>query len=366
MNAIQSETGNDDWQQIRPLLDEALGRLNKTDRDALLLRFFEQQSLAQVGASLGGSEDAARKRVNRALEKLREILVRRGVTTTAAALSTVISANAIQVAPAGLAATLTTSSIAIAGTGTTFTFLKIMTATKLKLALSAIIVASAATAFVVQHQTQTKLRAQNESLAQQIAQLQTDNESLSNRLTAVGDSQKLTDEQFNELLRLRGEVGVLRRQTNQLENLHEALANSKLSTQSSEENVSPQEQQRRMVEYKMADAQQSCLGLIMYAGDNHGHFPTNFDQVARYITSTNQFQALSNEFGIVYQGSQTNIADPSATIVIQENQAWQTYDGKWAKVYGFADGHSEVQVKPYNNFASFEQQHTVPPPANGQ
>src|SRR5271170_6102575 len=93
MNAIQSETGNDNWQQIRPLLDEALERLNKTDRDALLLRFFEQQSLAQVGANLGSNEDAARKRVNRALEKLRAILTRNGVTTTAAALSTVISAN---------------------------------------------------------------------------------------------------------------------------------------------------------------------------------------------------------------------------------------------------------------------------------
>src|SRR5471032_728003 len=107
MNAIQSENENDGWKQIRPLLDEALDRLNKTDRDALLLRFFEQQSLAQVGENLGSNEDAARKRINRALEKLRAILTRNGVTTTAAALSTVISANAIQVAPAGLAATLT-------------------------------------------------------------------------------------------------------------------------------------------------------------------------------------------------------------------------------------------------------------------
>ncbi|MGH7952752.1 MAG: RNA polymerase sigma factor [Limisphaerales bacterium] len=182
MNAIQSETENNDWQQIRPLLDEALNRLNKTDRDALLLRFFENQSLAQVGASLGGSEDAARKRVNRALEKLRVILTKRGVTTTAAALSTAISANAIQVAPAGLAATLANASLAVAGTGTTFTLLKIMTATKLKLGISALVVAGAATAIVVQHQTQNKLRAENESLRQQITQLQSDNESLSRRV----------------------------------------------------------------------------------------------------------------------------------------------------------------------------------------
>ena len=216
MNAIQSETENDNWQQIRPLLDEALERLNKTDRDALLLRFFEQQSLAQVGAILGGSEDAARKRVNRALEKLRAILTRNGVTTTAAALSTVISANAIQVAPAGLAATLTNASLAVAGTGTTFTVLKIMTMTKLKLGISALVIAGATTALVVQHQTQTKLREENESLRQQIAQLETDNENFSNRLAAIGDSQKLTDEQFKELLKLRGEVTLLRRDKNVL------------------------------------------------------------------------------------------------------------------------------------------------------
>jgi RNA polymerase sigma factor (sigma-70 family) len=179
MNMIQSETGNDQWEQIRPLLDEALERLNKTDRDALLLRFFENQSLAQVGANLGGSEDAARKRVNRALEKLRAFFARRGVATTATALATVISANAIQIAPAGLAATLTTSSIAVAATGTTLTFLKIMTATKIKLGIGALIVAGATTAFIVQHQAEMKLRGQNESLTRQIAQLQTENENLS-------------------------------------------------------------------------------------------------------------------------------------------------------------------------------------------
>jgi RNA polymerase sigma factor (sigma-70 family) len=216
MNAIQSETENDNWQQIRPLLDEALDRLNKTDRDALLLRFFEQQSLAQVGENLGGSEDAARKRIARALEKLRAILTRNGVTTTAAALSTVISANAIQVAPTGLAATLTNASLAVAGTGTTFTFFKIMTMTKLKLGFSALVVAGATTALVVQHQTQIKLREDNQILrqqaAQQIAQLQNDNETLSNRLATIGDSKQLAADQFDELLKLRGEVGVLRQQ----------------------------------------------------------------------------------------------------------------------------------------------------------
>jgi cell division protein FtsL len=137
----------------------------------------------------------------------------------------VISTNAVQFAPANLAATLTTASIAAAGTGT-FTLLKIMTATKLKLALSVLVVAGATTAFVYQQQTQNKLRADNESLTQQLAQLQNDNQSLSNSLAAAGDSKSLSDEQLNELLKLRGEVALLRQQKNVLPKAVQSETNS--------------------------------------------------------------------------------------------------------------------------------------------
>jgi RNA polymerase sigma factor (sigma-70 family) len=227
-----SETAPEaDWERLRPTLDDAMHELKESDREAILLRYFENRQFAEVGAKLGLNENAARMRVERALEKLRGIFVKRGITT-ATAFASVISANAIQIAPANLAATLTTASIATAGTGT-FTLLKIMTATKLKLALSALVVASVATAFVVQQQIQNKLRLENESLQQQIAQLQTDNANFSNQLANVGDAKKLSDDQFNELLKLRGEVGVLRNQVVESEKLNErdqniihALANS--------------------------------------------------------------------------------------------------------------------------------------------
>src|SRR5208283_3095386 len=120
--------------------------LKETDQEAILLRYFENRQFAEVGAKLGLNENAARMRVERAREKLRGSLTKRGITT-ATALASVISANAIQIAPANLAATVTTASLAAAGTGT-FTFLKIMTATKLKFAIGAIVVAAVATAFV--------------------------------------------------------------------------------------------------------------------------------------------------------------------------------------------------------------------------
>jgi RNA polymerase sigma factor (sigma-70 family) len=366
MNAIQSEPENGDWQQIRPLLDEALQRLNKTDRDALLLRYFEQQNLAQIGASLGGTEDAARKRIERALEKLRAILQGRGVTTTAAALSAAISANAVQVVPAGLAATLTNASLATAGTGATLAILKFMTATQLKLGISALVAAGAATAIVIQHQAQVRLRVENQSLQQQIAQLQNDNEDYSNRLAALNDSKKLSDDQFNELLQLRGEVGMLRRQTNEISGLQAALqrsAQAEEARQSAEDN-SPSNQQRQIAMAKMEDAKNTAADLYMYAMNNQGQFPTNFDQVSAY---TNQFPISgTNDFEIVYQGTRDAITNLGSVIVVQEAQPWQTYDGKWAKVYGFVDGHSELRVSPNGDFSTFEQQHAYQPPPTSQ
>jgi len=89
-----SETAPElDWQKLRPVLDEVMHQLKEADREAILLRYFENRQFAEVGAKLGLNENAARMRVERALEKLRDILTKRGITT-AAALTSVISANA--------------------------------------------------------------------------------------------------------------------------------------------------------------------------------------------------------------------------------------------------------------------------------
>lgn len=95
------------WEQIAPLLDEAMGRLGETDRNAVVLRFFENKTASEVGAALKLTEAAAHKRVNRALEKLRKIFTKRGVTLTAALIAGAVSANSVQAAPVGLAATIT-------------------------------------------------------------------------------------------------------------------------------------------------------------------------------------------------------------------------------------------------------------------
>jgi RNA polymerase sigma factor (sigma-70 family) len=93
-----------DWTQLQPVLDDALGELKERDRAALLLRFFQGKSICEIGASLQLSETAASSCVDRALDRLRGQLARRGVTSTASALGLVLAQQVAAAAPAGLAA----------------------------------------------------------------------------------------------------------------------------------------------------------------------------------------------------------------------------------------------------------------------
>ena len=104
-----------EWTRVESLLEDAMEALEETDRSAILLRYFENKSLREVGQSLGTSDDAAQKRVSRAVERLREFFTKRGVTVGASGLVVIISANAVQAAPVGLTATIATAA-ALAGT----------------------------------------------------------------------------------------------------------------------------------------------------------------------------------------------------------------------------------------------------------
>ncbi|MCX6924123.1 MAG: carboxypeptidase regulatory-like domain-containing protein, partial [Verrucomicrobia bacterium] len=110
-----------DWEQLRPLLDEAMTELSEIDYDAIVLRFYQKQDLRSVGRTLGLSDDAAQKRVSRAVERLRESFAKRGVTIGAGGLVAAISANAVQAAPAGLAATISAAAVLAAATLATTT-----------------------------------------------------------------------------------------------------------------------------------------------------------------------------------------------------------------------------------------------------
>ena len=129
------------WNEISPLLDGAMDKLGQKDHDALVLRFFENKNFAEVGTALDASEDAAKMRVNRALEKLRKFFTKRGVTLSALAIAGAVSANSVQAAPVGLAKTISVVAFAkgAAAGGSTLALvkgaMKIMAWTKAKMVI---------------------------------------------------------------------------------------------------------------------------------------------------------------------------------------------------------------------------------------
>jgi RNA polymerase sigma factor (sigma-70 family) len=126
MNELLSTESDAAWDQIAPQLDAALGELNEPDRDALFLRYFEKKSAREMALALGISDEAAQKRVSRAVERLREFFTKRGITVGASGLATLVSANAVQAAPVGLVLTISTAALA----GTTIATTATATATK--------------------------------------------------------------------------------------------------------------------------------------------------------------------------------------------------------------------------------------------
>jgi RNA polymerase sigma factor (sigma-70 family) len=116
MNGIPSETTDDVWNEIAPQLDAALGNLSDADRDAVLLRYFERKSAREMAGLLGLTEDAAQKRVGRAVERLRGLLAKRGVGVGAGRVAALLSTHAVQAAPLGLVASVSATVSALRGT----------------------------------------------------------------------------------------------------------------------------------------------------------------------------------------------------------------------------------------------------------
>jgi RNA polymerase sigma factor (sigma-70 family) len=220
MNELLSTEPGIAWEHIAPHLDDALGKLDETDRDALFLRYFQRKSLREVGATLGMSDDAAQKRVSRAVERLREFFAKRGVSVGASGLAVVISANAVQAAPAGLAISISTAATL---TGTAASASAVSTATKAlamtslqKALLSTAVLAALATPIVIQQRAKNNLIKENQDLRQQMAlQAKQSDERLGQSRVDQAELDRLRDE-HSELLRLRGEIGRQRAQLEQL------------------------------------------------------------------------------------------------------------------------------------------------------
>jgi RNA polymerase sigma factor (sigma-70 family) len=161
-STLQESATDSTWNQLAPLLDEAMSRLGQKDRDVVILRFFKEKSVREVATVLNITEAAAQRRMLRALEKLHHYFNRRGVSSTTAVIVGVISTHSVQAAPAALAKTVAVVAIAKGTAASTSTLtlikgaLKIMAWTKAKTAVvtvAAVIAATGTTTIVIKSRT---------------------------------------------------------------------------------------------------------------------------------------------------------------------------------------------------------------------
>jgi RNA polymerase sigma factor (sigma-70 family) len=203
-----------DWEAIRPLLDEAMDSLGDEDHTVVLLRYFENKSLREVGQALGTSDDTAQKRASRAVERLREFFAKRNVTIGASGLAAVISANAVEAAPVGLAATI--SSAALAGTAiatsTIIAATETIAMTTIQKSLIAAALALVAGAGIYEAHQVSILQDRVHAQAQNLQQLQQERDDATNDVEVLtGEVAKLRKNP-SEVIKLRGEVGALRQE----------------------------------------------------------------------------------------------------------------------------------------------------------
>ena len=196
--------------------------MSEADRDALLLRYIEKKSAPEMAALLGISEEAAQKRVTRAVDRLRELFSQRKLTIGAGSLVVLISANAVQAVPATYAATITTTALAsTAATTSTVTAAatKTIAMTTLQKSLVTAVLATAVATGAYEARQASQLRGQAATLQQQLApltaqarQLQRERDTASNHLAGMAEEIAINQKNNLELLRLRNEVTMLKRQ----------------------------------------------------------------------------------------------------------------------------------------------------------
>jgi len=199
-------TTSHDWARVRPVLDEALAELGELDRDAILLRYLEGRDFAQVGAKLALSDNAARMRVDRAVDKLRTLLARRGVTSSSGALALALTSHAVTAAPVGLATMVTGAALATGGgVASTFAFMGL---TKIQTGIASAVIAAGIGGYLVQERSNAALRAEIASNARPVEEISKLRESNRQLARAASEAAALRVNEA-ELIRLRDEAAAV-------------------------------------------------------------------------------------------------------------------------------------------------------------
>lgn len=189
-----SDCGETVWEELRPVIDDALGALKAAEKEVLILRFLEPHSIAEVATTLGIGESAARMRIERALERLRAQLARRKIVSTASALSVALGASqVVAAAPPALAGAVVATGLATAGTTATtgLSLLSFMTFSKIQWSVAAIALLGGSTWYVVQENERRELTKEIATLSEHPGRLGIQEKEIRNLRQTIADHKAL-------------------------------------------------------------------------------------------------------------------------------------------------------------------------------
>jgi RNA polymerase sigma factor (sigma-70 family) len=359
-----------DWSQIEPLLDEAMETLDETDRTAILLRYFDNKSLREVGQALGTSDDAAQKRVSRAVDRMREYFSKCGTTIGAAGLVVLISSNAVHAAPAGMAVAVSSAALVAATTIQTSTAIvatKAIAMTTLQKALvTATVAVLAGTGIYATHQASQvpALKQQQAPLIQKITQLEQERDDATNQMVVLADKIARMESDQTELLKLRGEIGSLRHQTDELGKLQ--AENRQLRQRL------PAQSSTNIDLIKLMGHKQNCAkawmeAFLNYAYHHQGRSPDTFEEASQYWPEWvgSWPDVTPDQFEILYHGSLYAVTNQEV-IIFREKKLWQhptDPSGKWGRFDVLSSGYAQYGSVPNGtadeDFSDYERERVV-------
>ncbi len=346
------------WDHVAPHLDHVLAELTEADRHAILLRFFERKSAREIGERLGWTEEAAQKRVHRALERLREVFVARGLAVPSATLAGALTANAVQMAPMGLGTSILSGvgalvlpSAAISSAG----LLSLMATAKIKLTVAALSVAAVTGTLLLQQRENHRLQAE-------VTRLRTPQPAIP-MSTGTDAVAAVEPGPSGELLRLRGEVAALRRLAAEMEGLRRENARLKARTANAgpagDNEREAMEEHKRMGLARLNYAKAWGTAFFKYASEHNDQYPSSLEDAAKFFETDEDVAGLTpDQFELIYRGSMATLGDPARTIVLREKQAFASGNPDrpgWMRTYLFADGHSEIHFSANGDYQDFER-----------
>lgn len=358
------------WETIAPHLDQCLQELSQQDRDTLLLRFFNQRNLKDIGAELGISADAAQKRVSRALEKLRLVLTNKGVNLSVSTLATTMSASAVIAAPTGLAAQVSTAGAAAIASSTGFSFLfttlkSNIIAMKTQYVVTGTAITLIGAPLVYQQMTLRSLNDEIQALKKEMSGL----ESVSNEY----QQWEKTKEDIAEFERLKKDQEELSRLQQNVEQLKAEDAEKKAALLQQlaveKDNLArAQEEKDQVIDKIQFQAHQvqvinvmKQLGLAaaIYHSKYQGDLPESINDLELDIDGmSKQLEEVPLE-GFEYMEHERKLEQfEPGKILFREIES--RFDGEtYFKAYTFCDGSVQIAQSEDNDFSEFEAKYTA-------